>query len=159
MRALVMSDSHGDEFSLRWILEECWKLVGPIDAYIHCGDGGREFARVENLIRARDEHALVFSVKGNNDFGMELPDMQEITLDGVKLFVTHGHHFQVKRTYTPIETEACRRGCAVALFGHTHQPWVEQRRVLLVNPGSLSGETLALLHINGGKASADIMHF
>lgn len=159
MRALVMSDSHGDDFTLRWMLEECWKLVGPIDAYIHCGDGGREFAAMERFIRARDEHALLVSVKGNNDFGLELPETQEIVLGGARLLVTHGHRFQVKHTYAPLEIEAHHRGCAAALFGHTHQPWVEQRRVLLVNPGSVRGETLALLHIDGGKVSANIMHF
>ena len=159
MRVLVMSDSHGDDFTLRWLLEECWKLVGPIDAYIHCGDGAREFQRIENFIHTRDEHALCLGVKGNNDFGVELPDTQEITLGGAKLLITHGHRFQVKHTYAPLEIEALHRGCAAALFGHTHQPWVEQRLVLLVNPGCAAGETLALLHINDGRVSANIMHF
>ena len=159
MRVLVMSDTHGDDFGLRWILEECWKRVGPIDAYIHCGDGGMDFQRVENFIRARDPHTLMYQVKGNCDLGLDLPEVQEITLGGAKLLLTHGHRYQVKHTYAPLEIEAHHRGCAAALFGHTHLPYIEQRRVLLVNPGSARGDTLALLHINDGQVSANIMHF
>lgn len=159
MRVLIMSDSHGDDFGLRWLLEECWKLVGPIDAYIHLGDGALDFQRVENFIRTRDPHALTYQVKGNCDMGVDLPEVQEIALGGVKLLATHGHRYQVKSTFTPIDVEAHHRLCAAALFGHTHQAYIEQRRTLLVNPGSARGDTLAMLKIENGQVSAEIMHF
>ena len=159
MRVLIMSDSHGDDFGLRWLLEECWKLTGPIDAYIHLGDGALDFQRVENFIRTRDPHALTYQVKGNCDMGVDLPEVQEIALGGVKLLATHGHRYQVKSTFTPIDVEAHHRGCAAALFGHTHQAYIEQRRTLLVNPGSARGDTLAMLKIENGTVSAEIMHF
>lgn len=159
MRVLVMSDTHGEDFGLRWLLEECWKLTGPIDVYVHCGDGAMDFQRVENFIRARDGRAILYQVKGNCDFGVDLPEVTELTLGGVKLLLTHGHRFQVKSTYTPLDVEAHHRGCAAALFGHTHQPYIGQHRTLLVNPGSARGDTLALLKIENGSVSAEIMTF
>ena len=47
LRALVLSDIHGDDTGLRWLLEQVWKDVGPIDAYLCLGDGVRDFERVE----------------------------------------------------------------------------------------------------------------
>lgn len=159
MRIIVLSDSHGEENNLRWMLEQCWRMVGPVDAYIHCGDGVRDFQRVENFIRTRDEHALLISVKGNCDFFEQAAELEQITLDGVGILITHGHRFQVKSTYAALDMEARRRGCAVALFGHTHTPCVEQRNALLVNPGSAATDTLALLTIEHGQARAEIMEF
>ena len=106
MRAIVLSDSHGDDTNLRWMLEQCWRMVGPVDAYIYCGDGARDFQRLENFIRARDEHALLIGVKGNCDFFDDVPEITQITLGGVKILVTHGHRFQVKRTYAALDMEA-----------------------------------------------------
>ena len=122
MRVIVLSDSHGEDTNLRWMLEQCWRMVGPVDAYIHCGDGARDFQRLENFIRARDGHALLIGVKGNCDFFDDVPEITQITLGGVRILVTHGHRFQVKRTYAALDMEAKQRECRVALFGHTHQP-------------------------------------
>ena len=159
MRVIVLSDSHGEDTNLRWMLEQCWRMVGPVDAYIHCGDGARDFQRLENFIRARDGHALLIGVKGNCDFFDDVPEITQITLGGVRILVTHGHRFQVKRTYAALDMEAKQRKCRVALFGHTHQPWIEQRHALLVNPGSAADDHLALLEIENGKVQAQLMDF
>ena len=37
MRALVLSDIHGEESQLRWMLEETWKMTGKIDGYFFAG--------------------------------------------------------------------------------------------------------------------------
>ena len=54
MRALVLSDIHGEESQLRWMLEETWKMTGKIDGYFFLGDGVDDFAQAENFIRRRD---------------------------------------------------------------------------------------------------------
>ena len=159
MRVIVLSDSHGEENNLRWMLEQCWRRVGPVEAYIHCGDGVKDFQRVANFIRTRDEHALLIGVKGNCDYFEDAAEIEQITLDGVRILVTHGHRFQVKSTYAALDMEAKHCGCSVALFGHTHRDCVEQRNALLVNPGSAANDTLALLTIEHGQARAEIMYF
>ena len=67
MRALVLSDIHGEESRLRWMLEETWKMTGKIDGYFFLGDGVDDFAQAENFIRRRDPDALMLDVRGNND--------------------------------------------------------------------------------------------
>lgn len=59
MRALVLSDIHGEESQLRWMLEETWKMTGKIDGYFFLGDGVDDFAQAENFIRRRDPDALM----------------------------------------------------------------------------------------------------
>ena len=67
MRALVLSDIHGEESRLRWMLEETWKMTGKIDGYFFLGDGVDDFAQAENFIRRRDPDAQMLDVRGNND--------------------------------------------------------------------------------------------
>lgn len=159
MKVIVVSDSHGEENNLRWLLEQCWKYVGPVGAYIHLGDGARDFQRLENFIRARDEHALLIGVKGNCDFFEDVPEITQATLGGVPILMTHGHRFQVKSTYAALDMEARQRGCQVALFGHTHRACMEQRHALLVNPGSAASDSLAILTIDNGQVKAELMDF
>ena len=83
-RALILSDIHGEENNLRWLLEEVWKTVGPIDAYICLGDGVRDFERAESFIRNRDEHATMYAVRGNCDFISSCPERLMIHLGGLK---------------------------------------------------------------------------
>ena len=97
-RALIFSDIHGETTTLRWLLEEVWKQVGPIDAYICLGDGVRDFERVEGFIRQRDEHATMYAVRGNNDFAVAPPERMIIEFGGAKMYLTHGHFLKVRST-------------------------------------------------------------
>lgn len=160
MRALVLSDSHGEESTLRWMLEQAWKTVGPVDAYIHCGDGAADFARLENFIRARDEHAAMVGVRGNCDFmAHDLTDVKILGLGGANILVTHGHLYGVKSSFARLDDAAKEHGCSIALFGHTHKPCVEPRWALLVNPGSAADGRMALLEINDGKPCVQLLCF
>ena len=35
MRIIVLSDTHGEETTVRWLLEQAWRTLGPVDAYLH----------------------------------------------------------------------------------------------------------------------------
>lgn len=160
MRAIVLSDSHGAEDTLRWILTECWKQTGPVDAYLHCGDGARDFSRIAHFIHARDEHALLLGVKGNCDFGCrDVPDRQIIPFGGTKIFMTHGHLYRAKITLLDLDYAAREQGCAITLFGHTHVPCVETRGTLMINPGSAADGRLALLEVNEGRPRVNLLTF
>lgn len=160
MRAIVLSDSHGEDNTLRWLLEQCWKQVGPVDAYIHCGDGARDFQRLGNLIRRRDEHALLYAVCGNCDFGVhDVPEFQLLSIGGANVFVTHGHLYHAKSTLTYLDEAARQQGCSITLFGHTHTACVETRGTLMVNPGSAADGRLALLEINAGAPRVNLLSF
>lgn len=160
MRALVMSDSHGSIDTLRWLLDKCWQRVGPVDAYIHCGDGARDFEALQGLMLDRDANAALYSVRGNCDFlGADLPGVLAAPFGGAKLLITHGHLYRVKSTLYLLDEAAEEHGCAIALYGHTHEPLVETRRTLMINPGSAADGRMALLEVTDGRPRVNLMTF
>lgn len=160
-RAVILSDSHGDETGLRWMLEQLWKTCGPVDLYLHLGDGARDFQRLENFLLARDPHCVPMGVAGNCDFGaQDVPETRLARLGTAGLMMTHGHRYQVKQSLAWVEAAARERGCEAALFGHTHRPLCEQRGVLLLNPGSAADGHLAVLECDdGGRLAARLLAF
>lgn len=151
MRALLLSDIHGDLTTLRWLLEQVWQQTGPIDAYICLGDGVRDFEHAESFIRTRDEHALMYAVRGNCDFAVDAPVHQVVSLGGAQVYMTHGHYHRVKSTLSYLRDAAHEAGCSIALYGHTHAADVEPGVPMLVNPGSVKDDRCALLEVNDGK--------
>ena len=157
LRALILSDIHGESTTLRWLLEEVWKQVGPIDAYICLGDGVRDFENAEAFIRRRDEHATMYAVRGNNDFANHVPDRLTIHLGGLKLFLTHGHMQRVKSSMDYLISAARTAGADIALYGHTHCADVEYFTPWLINPGAVKDDRCALLEIENGKPHVKLL--
>ena len=132
MRILVVSDSHGSAYGLRRAI-----MAQPkAEVVIHLGDGEDDVARVKNLFPEK----MFLSVKGNCDLGSQLPPTGEFTVEGVKIFYTHGHLYGVKSGFYTLECAAREKKAQVALFGHTHNAFEDYADGLyLLNPGSLSG--------------------
>ena len=151
MRALILSDIHGETNTLRWLLEEVWKQVGPIDAYICLGDGYRDFGNAEGFIRSRDEHASMYAVKGNCDFVPNAPDRLVIPFGGLTLFLTHGHVQRVKSGLEYLKDAARAAGADIALYGHTHRADVQYTTPWMINPGAAEDDCCALLEVTNGK--------
>ena len=151
IRALILSDIHGESNNLRWLLEEVWKQVGPIDAYICLGDGVRDFDNAEAFIRRRDEHATMYAVRGNCDFTMNYPERLVIHLGGLKNYLTHGHIHRVKSGLDYLYGAARAEGADIALYGHTHRANVEYTSPWMINPGAAKDDCCALLEIENGK--------
>lgn len=158
MRALILSDIHGETTTLRWLLEETWKQVGPIDAYIFLGDGIRDFERAESFIRDRDEHAVMYAVQGNCDFSPSAPERIITTLGGLKVYITHGHIHRVKGGLDYLRSVAREAGADVALYGHTHRANVEYTTPWLLNPGAAKDDCCALLEITNGKPHVKLIN-
>lgn len=130
MKILIVSDTHGRDTKL----EEAVEKEKPFDMLIHCGDvEGREF-----FVEALAECPCCI-VAGNNDFFSDLPREDEITIQGKKAMITHGHYYGVSMDVQMLAEEAKSRGCEIAMFGHTHKPMVANRDgVMVINPGSLA---------------------
>lgn len=158
MRALILSDIHGETTTLRWLLEEVWKQVGPIDAYICLGDGVRDFDNAESFIRQRDEHATMYAVRGNCDFTAAHPDRLVIHLGGLKIYLTHGHIHRVKGGLDYLRSAAREAGADIALYGHTHRANVEYTTPWLLNPGAAENDCCALLEIDNGKPHVKLIN-
>ena len=132
----IVSDSHG----MRGMLEQSLiklEAGGPLDALIHCGDGGSDAKYLAgNILQA------------------------VIVRGGVNIFVTHGHRYGVKSGLDTLASAAAAKGAQVACFGHTHKPFCEYRDgVLLINPGTctLRGACALLTIDQSGSFQAELL--
>ncbi len=158
MRALILSDIHGEVTTLHWLLESVWAQTGPIDAYFCLGDGVRDFDNAEAFIRRRDEHAAMYAVRGNCDFAVNHPDRLLIPFGGLKIYMTHGHIHRVKSTLDYLTSTARAEGADIALYGHTHRANVEYTTPWLINPGAVENDCCALLEITEGKPHVKLLN-
>lgn len=149
MKVLIVSDTHkrNDNYFIAAEKEK------P-DLIIHCGDGeGSEYALTEGV------SCPVKIVLGNNDFFSQLPRELELTLEGYKVWITHGHNYYVSMGNEIIKQEAAARGMDVVCYGHTHKPVIDiGADIIAVNPGSLSyprqegrRPSYAIMEINENK--------
>ena len=103
------------------------------DAVIHLGDHLEDAESMESVFSGVD----FYHVPGNCDFFTCAPPSLTVSLDGVRIFLTHGHLFGVKSGLTRLTLEARRVGAQLALFGHTHIQHLEERGgITLLNPGT-----------------------
>ncbi|GAX03745.1 metallophosphoesterase [Secundilactobacillus pentosiphilus] len=154
MKILAVSDNHGD----RQILQTIFAAYGDqVDAIFHCGDS--EMTRDDPLFKG------VQVVKGNNDFGTDFPNELQRVIGGTKIFMTHGHLYDVGMSLTRLDLKAREIGALVVLFGHTHQLAAETSQGrLYVNPGSISlprgefasiGGTFAIIDVQPAQMTVD----
>lgn len=130
MKILVVSDSHGKDRNIVRALEQ----ERPIDQMIHLGDSEGS----EDYIREIAECPLEI-VSGNNDFFSDLEKEKEIQIGPYKTLITHGHYYYVSLEKKSLFEIAKSRGIQIAMFGHTHRPYIEEQDgILLLNPGSIS---------------------
>ena len=130
MKVIVISDTHNRLTSLRAVI----RRERDASLLIHLGDVESQESEVRQMAGIPCE-----MVRGNNDFFTQLPREKELILEGHRIFLAHGHTFNIAEGMTLIADEARDRGCEAALFGHTHLPLIrETDGVTLVNPGSLS---------------------
>ena len=132
MKILVVSDTHRKDDNLKLVLsEEC-----PLDMLIHLGDAEGSEHFIPDWVNPECRMEMVL---GNNDFFSRLDREREIDLAGHKAFITHGHYYGVSMGPEGLVDEAKSRGCDIAMYGHTHRPFLDViDGVTVLNPGSLS---------------------
>ncbi len=129
MKALILSDSHRDFSSILRAMEQ----EKNITHIIHAGDVQKD---VDDIIALWQELPCI-SVLGNNDFNVwGEPTQREFILEGKQILLTHGHLYRVKSSLAPLQREARSVQADICIFGHTHQPFLEQRDgIWFLNPG------------------------
>ena len=137
MKILVFSDSHGRGKKIIKAIED---HGGVCDAVIFLGDGVEEI----DYVKSRFPELIFFSVRGNCDFFApeHIREDALIDIDGIKIYMAHGHKHKVKLTYDIITTYAASLGADAVFFGHTHIPhssceYVGDKRIQIFNPGSI----------------------
>ena len=150
---VILSDTHGHREGIRRLE----RLFAENDYVLHLGDDAADMREVSAQYPEK-----TFVCQGNCDLYPALSEW-ELDVEGVRVFFCHGHRYRVKSGLTALAEEAKKRGCGVALYGHTHRAFVgEVNGVQLVNPGSLKapageGGSYAYLVVNGDKATATIV--
>ena len=134
-KVLLLSDSHGNARIMQKIIEafghEC-------NAMCFCGDGLLDLVETLEMgffDRSFGEKipSVVYFVRGNGDNSTTtiftdkrvpifVPEFQEVTIAGKKIFLTHGHRYNVNYGNKDLRNEAIRRGMDIAWYGHTHVP-------------------------------------
>ena len=132
MKVIICSDSHGAFAAAEQVLEQQPEAA----AVLFLGDGAEEWDDLHEIY----PQIPFYAVRGNCDFGSDLPLTGEFTAQGVKIFYTHGHYYGVKSGLYTFACAARERGAQVALYGHTHNALEDYDDGLyLLNPGSLNG--------------------
>ena len=116
------------------------------DQVIHLGDLSQDAEEV-SLAYPRLPFCMV---PGNCDGWTSLPLQRLITLEGVRVLLSHGHIWHVKSGYEGALAAAHTAGADVLLFGHTHQPYCQQMEdgLWVMNPGP-SRSSYGLILIEG----------
>lgn len=132
MRILVVSDTHGNMDALKRVVMS----QSSAEVVVHCGDGAAEAQELKSMFPEK----MIISVKGNCDFCCEAPQKECITIEGKKLFITHGHLYGVKGGLYTLSCAAREEDADIVLFGHTHIPTeIYDDGLYMLNPGSLRG--------------------
>lgn len=132
MRILVTSDTHNNYLALKNAI-----LAQPTaEALIHLGDGEGDVTKIcESFPKLK-----IFQVQGNCDYGSTLPKSLEVEIGEKKIFLTHGHLYNVKFNLYSVYLAGKEVGADIVLFGHTHSAMtLYQDGVYIMNPGSLKG--------------------
>lgn len=148
MKVLVTSDTHGICSKISdYILEN-----EDIKLLLHAGDGASD---VENI---HYETGISYEfVRGNNDYSSNAPVEKVIEVEGIKIFITHGHTYGVHYGYDEILKRAKDLSCDIAIHGHTHKTInVVEDNIRIINPGSVSmprdnNPGFFILDINGNS--------
>ncbi|WP_062104530.1 metallophosphoesterase [Bacillus niameyensis] len=127
MKLLIVSDSHGDRVILKELRE---KYQYDVDLMIHCGD---------SELRAVDPALKGYSiVKGNCDYDEKFSNELLLGVKGNKIYVTHGHLFQIKSSLLKMSYRAKELEADFVFFGHSHLLKAEMiEGTLFLNPGSI----------------------
>ncbi len=119
----LISDTHG------LVRPAVFDALKGVELILHAGDVG------DGVLAELSTIAPILAVRGNTDplDAKELPQYQDVTRDGLRIRVTHGHELAVP---TPEELLA-KYDADVIVYGHTHRKAAEQRGSRwAVNPGA-----------------------
>lgn len=153
----VVSDSHGNLEQLRQIVA----LSGEVDLWLHAGDHLRDARWLAGWCGVP-----VVAVAGNCDRPSDGKVDEFIELEGMLIWLTHGHRQHVKTDRSELLWWAEQYGADIVVYGHTHR---SENRVhnsaLIFNPGSLAhprdtGPSWGLLTLEAGRVQeAKILYF
>ncbi len=144
----VISDTHG------LLRNEAVEPLRGSYRILHAGDVG-----APEILKALARIAPVTAVRGNVDtsaWGRALPETEVVEVSGVSIYMLHD--------FGRLDLKPEAAGFRVVIYGHSHQPKIEEKNgVLYFNPGSAGPRrfrlpvTVGRLRIARGKVEAELV--
>ena len=132
MKIGIVSDSHGNTS----VFEDMLAMPGAAEAemWLHAGDFAPDADDLEIMSGKR-----VVRVLGNCDFYVDgVHEETVVVVAGHRIFLTHGHLFNVRFDTAMLREAAREAGADIAVYGHTHMALEEYGDVIVLNPGSIA---------------------
>jgi len=144
----VISDTHG------LLRPEAVRALSGSDRILHAGDVG-----ASEILEKLAQIAPVTAVRGNVDtapWARVLPETEVVDAGGVTIYILHD--------LGELDLKPEAAGFSIVIYGHSHQPKLEERNgVLYFNPGSAGPRrfnlpvSLGKLTIQAGKLHAELI--
>jgi len=161
VRILILSDTHLQLGA--GLPNAVCELAERADHILHAGD-----LITRDVLTTLEAIGSVTAVHGNvdgRDVVEQLPDRLEVELGGVRIGMTHNAGAREGRVE---RLRAAFAGCAMVVFGHSHDPeltWSDDEQFVAVNPGSPTqrrrapSHTVAWLETREGRIEAlELVH-
>ena len=136
----LISDTHN------LLRPEAAAALKGVDQILHAGDIGDE-----SILESLNKIAPTTAVRGNVDtapWAKQLPETELIELEGASFYIIHD--------LSKLDLKPEAAGIAAVIYGHSHQPKIEEKKgVLYINPGS-AGPKRFNLPISVGKLRANL---
>jgi len=137
VKFLVISDIHDNLVNLKKCIN--WGKREEVESAICCGDIVNE----ETLKCLSENFKIIYLVRGN----LEIYDESEIKkykninyLDRFGIFEINGRIIGLCHEPWFIKEVLEIKKCEVVFYGHTHEPWIEEKDgCTITNPGTLGG--------------------
>ena len=143
-RVGLISDTHG------LLRKNAMAALSGVDMILHAGD-----IDSRDIIDELEKIAPVYAVRGNMDLAPDVCGLNtflRIDIDGVGIGVIHDRG--------ALKTAPENDGLSVLVFGHSHQPVIEEKNgVVHINPGSAGPRrfqlpvTVGVMEIKDGRIS------
>ena len=156
MKLLVLSDSHRQIARMKYAVNQ----TNP-DAVIHLGD------HISDAIELQKGMPGIpfYMVTGNCDPQSLGKCEMLLTLEGVKILLTHGHEYRVKSSLFSLTERAGELGAGLVLFGHTHGAVIRHEQgITLMNPGQMETHkerqraSYGIVSVTDGKFDCEIVY-
>ena len=148
-KILVLSDSHSYFDKVLKIFEK-----EKPDIVIGVGDGIKDIEELSYIY----PKAEYYMVKGNCDYFDRSHNEENLfEIDNIKIFLTHGHLYGVKRSLSSIKEIGKKLNVSLIVFGHTHKPYIEKDGdITLFNPGATEDGRYGIIILE--KGNIELIH-
>ncbi len=155
MKIGIIGDTHGNKEIIRKIVA----TMEPVDFWLHTGDYSSD-----GQYLASETGLNVYAVAGNCDRDATANIDEFYTLEGQRLWLTHGHRYMHAHQVRELVWWADKLEADIVVFGHTHVPVCKQEGdVFLFNPGSPTsprgekGPTYGVITLHEGELPQGII--